>query len=358
MPSRSVSPGRPPPPSVKNTSGSRHCSARLEHAVDLLVVHVALGAGQHRVVVGDHHAAGGSAPNWSAFTVPMPVIRPSAGVLRIRSSTVRRRRWAAIASEPYSTKRAGIDEIGDVLARRALVGLAPARDRGRPVLVERDRVALDHFGEIGADVVEIDVLLLGHVVGVDLGRLEKQDRLVLHQRHAGCRRDLRHAAAMRRGHQMLHLHGFEHGDLLAGADEVAFADVDGDDRALQRRRHRRPSRPDRDWPTRRSRHSASAPSSAAVAAIRSAPSRHRPLSLAAPTRAATWALDEAGAETVARQNPDAPAAPPGTGCWWRRRRCGTRAGCARPCARRRSSSPPGECTITLASSESKAALVR
>src|SRR6185312_1443742 len=30
-----------------------------EHAVDLLVVHVALGAGQHGVVVGDHHAAGG-----------------------------------------------------------------------------------------------------------------------------------------------------------------------------------------------------------------------------------------------------------------------------------------------------------
>ena len=30
-----------------------------QHAVDLLVVHVALGAGQHGVVVGDHHAAGG-----------------------------------------------------------------------------------------------------------------------------------------------------------------------------------------------------------------------------------------------------------------------------------------------------------
>ena len=43
---------------------------------------------------------------------------------------------------------------------------------------------------------------------------------------------------MRRGHQMLHLHGFQHGDLLAGADEIAFPDLDGDDRALQRRRHR------------------------------------------------------------------------------------------------------------------------
>ena len=43
---------------------------------------------------------------------------------------------------------------------------------------------------------------------------------------------------MRRGDQMLHLHGFEHGDLLAGADEIALLDIDGDDRALQRRRHR------------------------------------------------------------------------------------------------------------------------
>ena len=45
--------------------------------------------------------------------------------------------------------------------------------------------------------------------------------------------------------QMLHLHGFEHRDLLPGADEIAFAHLDRDDRALQRRRHRRPSRRDR-----------------------------------------------------------------------------------------------------------------
>ena len=45
-----------------------------------------------------------SAPNFSAFTVATPEISPSAGVLRMRSSTLRRRRWAAIASEPYSTK--------------------------------------------------------------------------------------------------------------------------------------------------------------------------------------------------------------------------------------------------------------
>ena len=75
-------------------------------------------------------------------------------------------------------------------------------------------------------------------MGFDLGRFEIEDRLVLHQRDAGFGRDLRHPAAMRRRHQMLHLHGFEHGDLLAGADEIPFPDVDRDDGALQRRRNR------------------------------------------------------------------------------------------------------------------------
>ena len=75
-------------------------------------------------------------------------------------------------------------------------------------------------------------------MGIDLGRLEIEDRLVLHQRHAGLGRDLRHPAAMRGRHQMLHLHGFEHGDLLAGPDEVPFPDVNSDDGALQWRRNR------------------------------------------------------------------------------------------------------------------------
>ena len=132
-------------------------------------------------------------------------------------------------------------------------------------------------------------------MGIDLGRLEIEDRLVLHQRHAGFGRDLRHPAAMRRGHQMLHLHGFEHGDLLAGADEVPFPDVDRDDRALQRRRHRRPSRParlpmrrpltSRLWARRRRRR----------CRIRPAPSRP---SFGLADQRGDMGIDETGAEAV------------------------------------------------------------
>ena len=126
------------------------------------------------------------------------MIRPSAGVFWIRSSTLRRRRCAAIASEPYSTKRAGIDELGDVLARGALVGLAPPLDRARTVLVARDGVPRVQLGEISADMVEIDLGFLGDIVLVEFDRLEEQDRLALHQGGAGAAGELqspcRHAA--------------------------------------------------------------------------------------------------------------------------------------------------------------------
>ena len=48
----SVSPGRPPPPSVKNTSGSCELLGELEEPVLLAVVLQPLRAGQDGVVVG------------------------------------------------------------------------------------------------------------------------------------------------------------------------------------------------------------------------------------------------------------------------------------------------------------------
>jgi hypothetical protein len=45
-----------------------------------------------------------SAPNCAALMEPMPVTMPSAGVLATRSSRLRLRVCAAIASAPYSMK--------------------------------------------------------------------------------------------------------------------------------------------------------------------------------------------------------------------------------------------------------------
>ena len=132
-----------------------------EHAVDLLVVHVALGAGQHGVVVGDHHAAGGVRAEF--FRVDGGDAGDQAVGRRVADEVVdlappalRGDRQRAVFDEG-----AVVDELRDVLARGALVGLAAALDRGRAVLVQRDGVARDQFGEIGPDVVEIDILFLG-----------------------------------------------------------------------------------------------------------------------------------------------------------------------------------------------------
>ena len=63
-PMPSVSPGRPPPPSAKRTTGSRQLLGQLEQPVLLAVVLQALRAGEHGVVVGHGHAArAASAPN-------------------------------------------------------------------------------------------------------------------------------------------------------------------------------------------------------------------------------------------------------------------------------------------------------
>jgi len=199
------------------------------------VVHVTLGAGEHGIVVGNHHAArvlgaefvgvdGGDARDQAVGR------RVHDEIVDLAAATLRGDRQRAVFDE-----RAVVDQLGDVLPRGALVGLAAALDRGRAVLIEGDGVAGDQFGEIRADVIEIDGLFLDHVMGIDLCRFEIQDGLVLHQGDANTGDHLRHLAAVRRRHQVLHLHGFEHGDLLAGAHEVAFPHLDRNDRALQRR---------------------------------------------------------------------------------------------------------------------------
>ena len=86
-------------------------------------------------------------------TVPTPATRPSAGVRAMRSSSARRRRWAAMTSGPYSTKRARVDEVVDVLAGRALPAGVAAVDGVGPGGVEADGVAVDDLGEIGAPCV-------------------------------------------------------------------------------------------------------------------------------------------------------------------------------------------------------------
>ena len=91
-------------------------------------------------------------------------------------------------------------------------------------------------------MVEIDDGFFLGRVALDLGGFEKQNRLAVHQRCAASRDNLRDLAAVRRGHEVFHLHGFEDGDLLARTNHIPLDHPDRDDGALQRRRHRDRSR--------------------------------------------------------------------------------------------------------------------
>ena len=126
----------------------------------------------------------------------MPVIRPSAGVCSIRSSSVRRGaggdREGAVLDE-----RAGVEQVVEVLPRRALVGLAPPRHRVGPLVVERQRAALEILGEVGPDMVEVDLLLDRGALHLDIGLLDEQQRMALVDRLAGLDRDAPHVAARR-----------------------------------------------------------------------------------------------------------------------------------------------------------------
>ena len=119
-----------------------------EHAVDLLVVHVALGASQHGVVVCDHHAAGRFGTELRGIHRGSPRDQTVGRsipdqVLQLAAPPLRRDRERAVLNE-----RTLIDELGNVFAGRALVGVAPPLNRIRAVLVKRVRMSCDHFRKI------------------------------------------------------------------------------------------------------------------------------------------------------------------------------------------------------------------
>ncbi len=113
-----------------------------EQAIGLLVVAHALRAGEHGRVVGhDDGARARRRRSRSRSTLPMPVTMPSAGVLRIRSSSSRRPPLRRVGEAPYSTKlphrtdrrcsRARCAGRAHGAARRRRAGLASASNASR-----------------------------------------------------------------------------------------------------------------------------------------------------------------------------------------------------------------------------------
>ena len=194
---------------------------QLEQPVLLAVVLRALRAGQHRVVVGHHHARGPARRRTaSPFTRRCRRSARRPACCSIRSSSVRRRRCAAMTSAPYSTKRArvarGRRRSPAPCAGRSCAGAPPRRAARRRA---GRRAALEHLGEVGPDVVEVDLVGVGRRRRrLDVGLLDEHQRVALEDRVARPPRAIRaHDAAHRGADDVLHLHRLHHQQLLAGA---------------------------------------------------------------------------------------------------------------------------------------------
>ena len=166
----------------------------------------------------------------------MPATRPSAGVRAIRSSTVRRRRCAAITSGPYSTKVPGSQRSSTFSRAVRWRGLAAPLDRVGARRVERHGVAIVDSARSGRTALEVDFDRRCFGVAGCVVLVDEQERVALVHGVAGGDRDAAHDAAGRRLDHVLHLHRSHDEELLAGAHQVALGDVDADDRALHRRR--------------------------------------------------------------------------------------------------------------------------
>ena len=134
-------------------------------------------------------------------------------------------------------ERAGVAEVVDVFAGGALLRAAAAGEGVGPVLVEGGGVALVHLGEVGSDVVEVDLLLDGLARCVDGCFVDEDDRMAFVDGVAGRDGDLADDAAGFGVDLVLHLHGVHDEEKLAFAHGIARSHVDRDDGALQGGEH-------------------------------------------------------------------------------------------------------------------------
>ena len=198
----------------------------VEQAILLAVVHLALGAGQDGVVVGEHRAACLGAeelPVDPAEAGHQPVRRRVGHqVVEAAPGPLRRDDQAAVLLEAPR-----VAQVLDVLAGgAAAAGVAPLRRR-RPARVGRRRHPGQELGQLRAHAVG---RLGPRQLLVGLGRPRRfghggQDVAGLHGR-AGRHRHRVDAARCGRHHHVLHLHGFEDHDRGPGSHAVPRCHLD------------------------------------------------------------------------------------------------------------------------------------
>ena len=205
---------------------------QFEHAILLVVVAVSLGAGEHGVIVVhqcrprsclvEQIAVNGA----HARDYPVP-----GGVFPQRLDTVAPM-LPGHDQRPVFFERSGIHQPVDILARHAVAEFPATSDGVRAVFVQAEGVSVVGFLEVAADKVRVEGAFGGDGSAGDLGLLDKDDGVAFADHVAGGHGNAADDAGVGGGNQVLHLHGFDDGELLAPAHGLADRDIDGDDGTL------------------------------------------------------------------------------------------------------------------------------
>ena len=204
---------------------------QLEQPVGLAVVHVTLGAGQHRVVVGHHR----DRPAVDRRGAQDQAVGRGAGdeVVERAAAALRRDGQRAVLGEA-----ARVGQVGDVLPGRPPPGGVPPLRHLGPPLVQPDPVPLPRLREVRSDVIQRDVLGLRLPGGIGPGLGQHDQHRPGRHRDAHRRGHLAHQARGLRPYLVLHLHRLDDEQFVARGDRVAGLDRDRHHGPGQRRAHR------------------------------------------------------------------------------------------------------------------------
>ena len=131
-------------------------------------------------------------------------------------------------------ERAVVDEVGEILARRAPPLFAAARDGVRARRVEPQRVALANGGEVGTFGFEVDGRRLARRCDLLGASVEHREHLALGDRLADRHLDAAHDAVAVGNDLVLHLHRLEQHQHDARADRLVGPVGDRDHGARER----------------------------------------------------------------------------------------------------------------------------
>ena len=198
------------------------------------MVLLALGAGQHRVVVGDHGA-------------PCVLVVEPVAVDASRSADESVCRGALDQLFDAATPALGGDgepavlgnalriaQVVDVLAGRPPPLGVSTFHHVWPAGIGQQATTDEELGQIGADVVEVDLLDRHRQPVHGLPFLDHGQRVTHRHQTPEGHTEVLQGAAHRRAHHMLHLHRLEHDHDRPGSQGITWCEREQNHGALQR----------------------------------------------------------------------------------------------------------------------------